>query len=297
MNRAQLFAISAALCNASVGVLSVGLFSEGLSPIEVAFYKCLIAFICLSLPLLFSVTLRRAVRQLRSELLLIALMALSGIFVLYFFETTAYHHSHIPAVVFTLLGSATVTTFIGSKLLLRTSLHRLQLIGFLSALIGLFLLYYGSGDKSQLNYGILLAVIAGIGYGLFFILGKMGTKPLVGIAMLWWLLALGTLFLGVLMPFVHPHLLSAHSLFTMTLLALLPTIGGFYFTTRALTLTSATEVQILGLLEPVFASLLALLLYHQWLSHLAMVGAFYIMLSIYLELLASRRRLLCRSDS
>src|SRR3989338_1781648 len=102
MKQWQIFALLAALCNGSIGGISKILFRTGLSPNQVAFYKCLLAFCFISL--LQAPKLPKFFKARKSGCWKIALCALFGIFTLYFFETQAYSYTSIATVVFVLLG-------------------------------------------------------------------------------------------------------------------------------------------------------------------------------------------------
>src|SRR5690348_13722202 len=118
MNKGVLYAYIAALLNAFVGVFSLGAFNLGISPTSVAFYKCLIALITLTLWVSTTATLRSACMRLYHHKFQIALISFFGVFLLYFFETSAYTFTNISTVVFTLLGTSTITAFLASAVLL-----------------------------------------------------------------------------------------------------------------------------------------------------------------------------------
>ncbi|HGA5942127.1 TPA: EamA family transporter, partial [Salmonella enterica subsp. enterica serovar Saintpaul] len=63
-------------------------------------------------------------------------------------------------------------------------------------------------------------------------------------------------------------------------LAILPTIGGFWCTTKALTLTSSQSVQLIELSEPVFAILFSTIFLGQIASTMQYIGGGLIFLAI-----------------
>ncbi|UNU72797.1 DMT family transporter [Moraxella nasovis] len=66
-------------------------------------------------------------------------------------------------------------------------------------------------------------------------------------------------------------------------LVLLPTIGGFYFTTKAVELGEASKVQIIETSDPLFATLFAFIFFGDLLGFYGYIGA----LLIFVGLLTS----------
>ncbi|OGT42249.1 MAG: hypothetical protein A3F42_05175 [Gammaproteobacteria bacterium RIFCSPHIGHO2_12_FULL_37_34] len=283
MNSGVLYALLAAILNAFVGVFSLGAFAAGLSAGGVAFYKCLIAFIALSIWIMFYLDQRQACINLLPHTAKIALIAFCGIFLLYFFETRAYLYNNISVVTFSVLGMSTITTFVASQLILKKRHTLISSLGMLLAIIGLFVFHTTSNSHFDFNAGFVFALIAGCGYGLFLVLNKKNPANFHGLAMLWWLLLFGSLFLFLSCLIFGLEIPSLNSLGYIALLGVASTIGGFYCTTKALSLTSATTVQLFELNEPLFASILALIFYKQWLTSAEVIGALLILSGIFIS--------------
>jgi drug/metabolite transporter, DME family len=287
------YALFAAILNAFVGVFSIGAFNAGISAGGVAFYKCVFAFCLLSCWVLFDPKQRKACIKLLPHAHKIALIAFCGIFLLYFFETRAYQYNAISAVAFTVLGTSTIATFVGSQIILKKSHSMLSWLSMLLAMIGLAIFHFSTGT-SHLNFaldlGFVFAMIAGLGYGLFLVLNKKNPDNFHGIAMLWWLLLFGSLFL--LIPYIlsGPEIPSLHSWTYIALLGGASTIGGFYCTTKALSLATATTVQLFELNEPLFATLLGLLFYQQWPTLAEMLGGLLILTAIVISSKAEKAK-------
>jgi drug/metabolite transporter (DMT)-like permease len=278
MKKWQICAVLAALCNATIGGLSKILFQSGLAPIQVAFYKCFIAFIFISL--LQVKVLPTLFRSRKHDWHKIALAALFGVFTLYYFETEAYSYATIATVVFALLASSTITTFLMSNFCLGDSLDRYQFFALVLAILGLLFMIKPAGN-GMVSVGGGLAVIAGIGYGLFFTVSKSLKLDTGGLAFLWWFIGFGCIFLAIPFFFTHPNLPRHNSLLGLTLLAIIPTIGGFYFTSNALSQGIARGVQIFELSEPIFAVLIGLLIFHENIGIKDVIGGGLILLAIY----------------
>jgi drug/metabolite transporter (DMT)-like permease len=165
-----IYAILAAICNGLIGIFSVKIMKIGMHPYAVSFYKCLFALIIISSFLILSGQLQNWWRHFKQNWKKLAICAFFGFLMLYFFETNAYNYADVPVVVFLLLGSATITTFILSSIIKRRLMNRSEMFSYLFAIIGLAFVIgiTGSGyQNASSNLGVLYAVIAGIGYGLF----------------------------------------------------------------------------------------------------------------------------------
>ena len=115
------------------------------------------------------------------------------------------------------------------------------------------------GENSLLM--LINASIAGTGYGLFSVLVKK-FKLNGGLFLTKYLLLFGSVYLAV--PFlVNLHSINFNSDIILGLigLAVLPTILGFFCTTKALSYMSAAKVQVTELSEPIFAALMAWVLF------------------------------------
>ncbi|MCR6112042.1 DMT family transporter [Bacillus sp. A301a_S52] len=274
-----LLAIGSGIANGTVGVLSRGLFEYNLSPTAVSFYKCFIAFALLTIIVLINKGLRS---QLFSniKILKLALCSFLGIFVLYYFETTAYNYTAVPTVVFILLGTSVVVTFILSSIILSEKKKTYQYISFILLIIGLGFMI-GFNDMTFIfNAGIVLSIIAGIGYGLFLVLTKKFNIE-SGLITLWYLMGFGCLYL--IIPFLIEGLVfpQSETLLPLISLAILPTLVGFYCTVKALKLIEATKVQLFELTEPIFACIFAFILLNEIIVGYEWIGAFLILFALY----------------
>lgn len=193
------YALLAALCNASVGIFSKEIFQIGLSPKQIAFYKCLIAFGILSSYFLFKKEGVSKLMALKNQWMKIGLCSIFGIFILYHFETMAYAYANVSTVVFILLGSCGVGTCLLTRILLKEKLGLINLIATTLAIIGLFFMF-DQQDLGTNGYGVLFSMIAGLGYGAFLTLTKKLNIDNSGPEFMWWFIGLGTLYLSI--PFL-----------------------------------------------------------------------------------------------
>ena len=279
-----LFALCAAALNASIGVISKLLMHSGLSPQDIAFLKTIIAFFFLSV-LLFKVPVGQKIAFISrtpsklSVFTQIAICAFLGIFSLFFFETIAYNHGAAANVVVVLMASAAISALFFGRLVLKESVYIHSIFGTLLAILGISVISW-KGENSILM--LINASIAGIGYGLFSVLVKK-FKLNGGLFLTKYLLLFGSVYLAV--PFLinfHSITFNTNIILGLIGLAVLPTILGFYCTTKALTYLPAAKVQVTELSEPIFAALMAWVFIHEQPTLSFLYGAIFIIAGIIL---------------
>jgi drug/metabolite transporter, DME family len=277
MNKGAFFALSAAFLNALVGVLSLASFANGMSSAHVAFYKCIAAFLMLSILVSINKNHRNNIKKLSNYRWQLAIMAFFGFFCLYFFETKAYTQNSIALIVFTLLASSAITAFIASYVLTKIFSVR-KLICMTLSIIGLICFTHQS--SVSMNLGLVCAAIAGLGYGMFLVLNNHFKLPIHGIPLLWWLTFFGVIYLSIPFLLNAPKMIPLNSIPSILLLGIAPTIGGFYCTTKALSYTHANDVMLFESTEPLIASLLAFIFYQQYIHKYELIGALIIISAI-----------------
>lgn len=295
-----LLALSAAALNASIGIFSKILLQNGLNPQDIAFFKTVSAFLILSLILsgkpfneqkkaIFNVNSFENIGW-TSILFKVAICAFLGIFVLFFFETTAYQYGFASNVVVVLMASASVSALIFGKILLNEQLTISAILGTLLAIIGIFAISWSGGS----NFNMLLnAILAGSGYGIFSVLVKKFSLN-GGIYLTRLFMLFGSIYL------FFPYLLNIHTIdwnfiivVNILALAILPTILGFYCTTKALNYLTAAKVQVTELSEPIFAVIMAWIFLSELPSYQFFIGAMFIVLGIIL-INQMHQNLLCK---
>lgn len=278
-----LFATAAAALNASIGIFSKVLLAHGLHAQDIAFLKTTLAAVLLTAVLAYRPLARTqpavaASPRPRLQLLVqVALCAFLGIFMLFYFETAAYAHGHAANVVVVLMASAAISALLLGRVWLGEPITARALAGTVTAIGGIALISWtGNGNIALLTY----ATLAGSGYGAFSVLvKKWGLQG--GLRLTRAVMVAGALFL--LLPFIQtlrPISWNTPTALALLALAVLPTILGFYCTTKALNLLSAAKVQVTELSEPLFAAGLAWLLLGEVPSGGFWIGAAAIVLGI-----------------
>lgn len=284
-----IFATAAAALNGSIGIFSKILIHEGLNVQEIAFFKTFAAFLLLSL-----ILIRKPFEEQKRNIVSgaaygagkfwvsIALCAFLGIFVLFFFETAAYRHGNAADVVAILMASAAVSALIFGRIFLGERVSPTTLLGTAAAIIGIGIIAWSEGATGGNIRLVGNAALAGAGYGMFSVMvKKIGLRG--GLCLTRLLMLFGSLFL--LLPFLkvmHPIDWNGKIVLSILALALLPTILGFYCTTKALALMRAANVQVTELSEPLFTAFLAWLVLSELPSPAFFAGAVLIICGVVL---------------
>lgn len=281
-----IFASIAAALNGTIGVISKLLMFSGLNSNDIAFFKTLIAFIIISIILSrtpqdkqFQIIDNSKGKKKIKLIFHVAVCAFLGIFVLFFFETAAYKYGNASNVVVILMASAAVSALVFGRLILLESINLSIMLGASLAISGIFIISWSGGSTFLL---LLNAILAGLGYGLFSVLIKKFQLQ-GGIHLTRLLLLFGVIYLAI--PFLqtaHPIQFSFQTIVGLLALALLPTLLGFYCTTKALHYMSASKVQVTELSEPIFAAILAWLFLQEIPTPSFAVGTIFILLGILL---------------
>ena len=248
-----LFALCAAALNATIGVLSKVLMNSGFSSSSIALIKTVLG--CLLLSLLLPL-LKRPAQP--AKWFQAAICAFLGIFVLFHFETSAYRHYAAAGVVVMLMASASIASIVLGRIVLKEPISANVTVGAGLTIAGIAVIFGADLEQGFTLQGALLAAVGGCGYGAFSVaMKRMGVSG--GLHFTRQLLLFGSLYL--LMPAATDGFsigeLSLVAVSALLALAALPTILGFFCTTKAIEYLKPSQVQALELTEPLFAALLA----------------------------------------
>ncbi|VVD88867.1 membrane protein [Pandoraea capi] len=267
----EVFALTAAVLNGTIGVLTRTAFEQGATTASVAFWKCFGAFVLVSAYCACRPEHRTRTVRLASRWPQLACLAFLGIFCLYFFETKAFSQASIPLVSFLTYAAGGATVVLAGRYL-GERLTRRKIVAFAAIVAGVGVMSFSESDVNGTASGIGLALVGGCGYALFIFFSKW-FRTGAGLPQLVWLFGFGSVFL--LLPLIQEGFTMPDGMQWATLgaLVLLPTIGGFYFTTRAVECGQASKVQIIETSDPLFATVFGFLLFGDELTYAGAVGA------------------------
>ena len=283
---AEVCAVIAAALNGSIGSLTRFGFHGGASHDQVAFWKCFLAFLALLIFCLVNSAQRSVVLSLRYSWKSFLFLSFFGVFCLYFFETWAFQEASIPLVSF-LTYAAGGATIILSSIFLKEQIGFYKITAFVAIIAGVYLIFLFDGGIEGSYLGICLALLGGLGYAIFIFSSKL-LEVDGGVAQLVWLFGFGSLYLAV--PILHGGIQvpPVAALGTILALVIFPTIGGFYFTTKAIEAGEASRVQVIETSDPLFSTLFAFVIFGDKLGLIRSLGAACIMVGLLLALRRER---------
>lgn len=257
-NKGLVYALMAALCNSSIGIISCHC-SANLNFYQIAFYKSLFAFL-ITTAFLVSSNCRKQVMHYANKKYQTAILAFFGVFLLYYFETKAFLLAPVAIVSFILYATGILTIILG-YFLLNEKITFKKMASLVLVLFGACLIF---ANFQLVNYSSLIyTIIGGVGYSTFLVFGKK-FKVEANIGFLWWLMLFGTIYLAVPAIFQIDHLgMPKTNITNLLLLAIFPTLCGFYFTSKALSLAEAGKVQIVEMSDPLFTTVFGYIFLHQ----------------------------------
>lgn len=271
-----LFALCAAALNATIGVLSKVLMNSGFNSSSIALIKTVLGCLLLSVLLLFFKRPATTAKWFHA-----AICAFLGIFVLFHFETSAYSQYAAAGVVVILMASASISSILFGRMVLHDPITANAMVGAGLAIAGITVIFGADLGEGFTLQGAVLASIGGCGYGAFSVaMKRMGVSG--GLHFTRQLLFFGSLYL--LMPaaadgFVTGEL-SLLAIAVLLALATLPTVLGFFCTTKAIEYLKPSQVQALELTEPLFAALLAFVVLNEVPRESLYVGAALIIIGL-----------------
>lgn len=266
-----LYAFLAAVCNSCIGIFNNILLEQGLSSKEIAFLRCLIALIFTFCICFGNKNIRKTMKINLKQAIKYALLAFFGISIMYIFETTAVQYIPVSLVSFLLYASGIITIIL-SCIFLHESLKFEKIISIIMVFAGIGIMFITNLNIEGNLIGILCAITAGAGYSLYIFLNKKWNIE-SGLKTLFYIFLFGTIFLGIQLAISKTATpVHVESLPYIFLLAIIPTMGGFYFTNRAINHIMAGEVQLIEMLEPFIATVLGFVVLHQVITKTDFLG-------------------------
>lgn len=269
-----MYALLAAVCNSCIGIFSSILMEQGLSSTEIAFMRCFVALIVTFAVCMANANIRRKLKIKKTEMIQYVILAFFGINIMYIFETTAIQYIPVSLVSFLLYASG-ILTIILSCIFLKEHMNLEKFLSIVLVLCGIGIMFISNLKISGSLAGIFFAIIAGAGYSLYIFLNKKW-EIASGMKTLFYIFLFGTIFLGMQVFFSGTAIrMNAGNIPFIVLLAIVPTMGGFYFTNKAINYAMAGEVQLVEMSEPFIATLLGFVILKQVISYTDLIGGIF----------------------
>jgi drug/metabolite transporter (DMT)-like permease len=227
--------------------------------------------------------LRRGRKNLNRNTVLHGIIAGFLLFLGYYFQTVGLDYTSAAASG-VITGVYVIILPVLSYVYLSSRISRVDILASLIAFSGLILMSISSGTHGTTLLGNLLTLICGIAYAFQIIYVSKHSSKLDSSAFTFYQLAFVTVFSALTIPIspggigtVNTDVVLA-ALFT----ALVGSVFGYYVSTVALIYVDASAAGIIFVGEPIFAALSSVVLAHEVLSRVVIVGAILMVIAMFL---------------
>ena len=284
--RGYLFIFAAALLWGNIGPFSRLAFSQGVGPMEVAFWRAVMAWVLFGT----HAALRREVRLERCDILHLVVFAFLGVSVFYgSYQVAVNRGGAALAAVLLYTGPAWVTLL--ARLVFKEALTPIKLLALGLTLAGVLGVSAGAGDsvfdKGLDPVAIGAGLTAGFCYSLYYIYGKHFSNRYSSPTLFFYMLPIGAMSLYPLVDFVPK---TATAWMAMAALAFFCTYGAYYCYYQGLKYLEASRAAITATLEPVVAAVVAYFWWGEYFTPLGYAGSALILAAVVLVVWDGTRR-------
>ena len=282
-----LCAIGAAVCYGTNPLGALNLYAEGMNTPSVLFYRFGLAWLIVSIVMLFrKEKLRVDRREFRT------LTALGILFI--FSSLTLYLSFHLmPAgVASTILFTYPVMTAAIMALFFRERITFATVSSILLSLVGVMLLYWGDSGGTLNLWGVVLVLISALTYALYIIVVDKSPLAMSSFKINFYVLfycALGMVVYALLsgQPLMLPP--TPRAWLWVSWLAIVPAIMALVMMVYAAKYLGSTPTAILGALEPTTAVLIGVFVFSEPFSFRLLVGILLILAAVTIVVLGKKQ--------
>lgn len=283
MLRGYLFIATAACCWAFIGIFGAIAFSQGLEPMEVAFWRAFIAWFFFAA----QAVVRNETQLDRKDIPLLLFFGFFGIFVFY----VAYQYSVKTggaALAAVLLYTAPAWVVICSYFLYRERLNAAKVLAVVLVIAGVYLIARsgGTGNRSgALSFSFIAlatGLISGLCYSLYYIVGKYFSGRYSSGNLFLYVLPIGAICIFPMVDFAPKSLAAWAALFGLAIISTYLANICYYLGVKHL---EAGRASIVATLEPVVATGLAYIILGESFTLPGYIGAALIVAAVALTIL------------
>lgn len=271
-----LFIIAAAVSWGFIGIFAGLAFSQGLEPMEVAFWRAVFAWVCFAC----QAAVRGETRVDKRDIPLLVLFAVFGITIFYI----AYQYavkSGGAAFAAVLLYTAPAWVVAFSFLIYREKLTPTKISAVLLVMLGVYLISKTGGNANGTGsigpVALVCGLVSGFCYSLYYTVGKYFSKKYSSANLFLYVLPLGAA--GIL-PFVEFSAKTPLAWASLVSVAVVSTFLANYCYYNGLKYLEAGRASIVATIEPVVAAVAAYLLFGEYFSLLGYMGAALIVVAV-----------------
>ena len=275
------FIIAAATCWGFIGIFSSIAFSEGIAPMEVAFWRALIAWGLFGTQAI----IRKETQLKKQDIPMLTIFGLLGISLFYVSYLYAIE-SGGAALASVLLYTAPAWVVACSLFLYKERLTTTKFIAIILVIAGVFLISNTGGNANSTNplstLAILSGLTAGFCYSLYYTLGKHFSSRYSSANLFLYMLPVGIL--GIL-PFVTFSHKSSLAWLALLLIAILSTFIANQCYYQGLRNLEAGKASIVATIEPVVAAAAAYCILGEQFTLFGYLGATMIIVAVILTII------------
>lgn len=270
-----LYILTAAVSWGFIGIFSGIAFSQGLSPMEVAFWRAVLAWLCFGGQAFYS----RQIKVELKDLPILAFFAIFGIAVFYI----AYQYavkSGGAAFAAVLLYTAPAWVVASSFVLYKERLTGLKIAAVVLVMVGVYLISRTGNASGSTTIGALALIsglVSGLCYSLYYTVGKYFSRKYTSANLFLYVLPLGAL--GIL-PFVDFADKTPLAWAALIGVAVVSTFVANYCYYNGLKYLEAGRASIVATIEPVVAAIAAFLVFGEYFTILGYLGAVCILVAV-----------------
>jgi drug/metabolite transporter, DME family len=247
--KGYLYIMAAAALWGILGPFSRLAFSQGVAPMEVAFWRAVLAWGFFAVHAVAT----RAVRLRLHDLPMVVLFAITGVTLFYGSYQMAIR-SGGAAVAAVLLYTAPAWVALQARLAFRELLTPAKIIALVLTLAGVVCVARGGGTMAVTLPSLLFGLSAGFCYSLYYVFGKHFSTRYTSPNLFFYLLPIGAV---TLLPWVQFSAKSLTAWGALICIAALSTYGAYFCYYQGLRHLEASRAAITATLEPVVAAAVA----------------------------------------
>jgi drug/metabolite transporter, DME family len=280
--RGYTFIILAAFCWGGIGPVSKYAFAQGMTPLEVAFWRALFGWIVFGTHAVWT----RQTRVKRQDLPWVLSFGLWGVSLFYGSYLLAIEGGG-AALAAVLLYTAPLWVVVLARIFLGESLTRLKLLCVMLGTSGVALVAFGQGAHhlgGASTRSVAWGLLAGLLYGVYYVFGKKYLRSYATPTLFLYALPVGALGLA---PFITISFPEPKTLLAVVFLALVSTFAAYSLNYAGLRRLESSRAATVATIEPVIAGAAAWVWWGETFTALGYVGSGMILLGVVLLMMSS----------
>lgn len=278
--RGFIYILTAAVLWGCIGPVAKTAFAQGLTPLEVAFWRAVIgwAFFCVHALAIRQVGIKKTHLPI---MFIFALICVTGFYGSYQLAVNLGGAARASVLLYT----APAWVAFMAAFFLKERISRRAVYGIILCMAGVVLISSSTGSITGHEFswaGIFFGLIAGFTYALYYIFGKKLFARYHPVTVFAWILILGAACLAPFISFTPP---TGTAWLALLFLGFMSTYLAYFVYARGLVRLRASQAAIIATMEPVVAALLAYLFWQENLGIWGYTGAALVITGVIIQAL------------